>query len=86
MAQANHQEAEMLPTLSTIRMGEKVSDDHLGAVSDDDRPPCCEVCGKPTEELKEEPDCDPSVGYHGSVLVCPACRETAPKNKCGSCG
>ena len=86
MAQANHQEAEMLPTLSTLRMGEKVSDDHLGAISDDDRPPCCEVCGKLSDELTEVPSCDSSVGYHSVVLACPECRATAPKNNCGSCG
>lgn len=44
----------------------------------------CEMCGEISDELNEYPDCDRSVGYHGSVVACPSCAE-GYKNHCGSC-
>ncbi len=44
----------------------------------------CDMCGKPTDKWAVRPDCDRSVGYHGSVEICPDCDETY-YNTCPSC-
>lgn len=54
--------------------------------TDEEPLPECDQCGEPAE-LRTMPDCDPSVGYHGTVQVCDACIEKAGKRPvCGSCG